>query len=262
MADWEAFHRAVDALPSETKEVFELVWYVGLTREQVAGALGASTRTVKRRYLAARVALDRYLRSDELRRAASSRRSNPNPLPLTESAWLVATDPQPMLEFIRLRASDRKLRLLCAGSIRHSYSSCPWGDEATRLEIERRIELTERYAEAHGNAYQDSEEQEQAYLLALRTTSQNRLRTSAADLIRCIFGNPFRPVVLDTELRTSTVVSLIRGMCESRDFIAMPILGDALQDAGCESAEMLAHCYEPKPHVLGCWVCDLVLRRR
>ncbi|WP_255359505.1 hypothetical protein [Gemmata sp. SH-PL17] len=39
----------------------------------------------------------------------------------------------------------------------------------------------------------------------------------------------------------------------------MPILGDALQDAGCDSADVLNHCREPAVHVRGCWVVDLVL---
>jgi hypothetical protein len=50
-------------------------------------------------------------------------------------------------------------------------------------------------------------------------------------------------------------------MYESRDFSAMPILADALQDAGCEDESILAHCRGPGPHVRGCWVVDLVLGR-
>jgi hypothetical protein len=46
---------------------------------------------------------------------------------------------------------------------------------------------------------------------------------------------------------------------ESRDFSAMPILADALQDAGCDCDDVLAHCRGPGPHVRGCWVVDLVL---
>jgi hypothetical protein len=49
------------------------------------------------------------------------------------------------------------------------------------------------------------------------------------------------------------------GMCESRDFGAMPILADALHDAGCDNADILDHCRGPGPHVRGCWVVDLVL---
>ncbi|MDY3556283.1 hypothetical protein R5W24_005446 [Gemmata sp. JC717] len=49
-------------------------------------------------------------------------------------------------------------------------------------------------------------------------------------------------------------------MYESRDFSAMPILADALQDAGCEDGAVLDHCRDPHGvHVRGCWVVDLVL---
>jgi hypothetical protein len=74
-----------------------------------------------------------------------------------------------------------------------------------------------------------------------------------------IFGNPFCPVTFTPEWRTDTVLALARQMYESRDFGAMPILGDALQDAGCDSAEILDHCRGDGPHVRGCWVVDLVL---
>jgi hypothetical protein len=80
-----------------------------------------------------------------------------------------------------------------------------------------------------------------------------------ADLIREIAGNPFRPVAFSPEWRTDTAVSLARQMYEARDFSAMPILADALQDAGCDSADILDHCRRPVPHVRGCWVVDLVL---
>jgi hypothetical protein len=80
-----------------------------------------------------------------------------------------------------------------------------------------------------------------------------------AAVIRDIFGNPFRYVVFSPEWRTETAVTLARQMYESRDFSAMPILADALQDAGCDNADILAHCRGDGPHVRGCWVVDLVL---
>ena len=49
------------------------------------------------------------------------------------------------------------------------------------------------------------------------------------------------------------------GRHDARDFGLMPILGDALQDAGCEHADILDHCRSAGPHVRGCWVVDLVL---
>ena len=80
---------------------------------------------------------------------------------------------------------------------------------------------------------------------------------------------PFKP-----EWRTDTAVTLARQMYDAREFSAMPILADALQDAGCDSEPILTHCRvgsallagrhgSPKPsdlrHLRGCWVLDLVL---
>lgn len=62
--------------------------------------------------------------------------------------------------------------------------------------------------------------------------------------------------------RSDAVLSMARGMYESRDFHPIPILADALQDAGCEEETLLTHCLGPGPHVRGCWVVDLVLEKR
>jgi hypothetical protein len=81
-----------------------------------------------------------------------------------------------------------------------------------------------------------------------------------ARLIRDIFGNPFRPVSFDAEWRSSTVMQLANHIYEARDFAQMPILADALQDAGCNNADILSHCRDPQQvHVRGCWVVDGVL---
>jgi hypothetical protein len=80
-----------------------------------------------------------------------------------------------------------------------------------------------------------------------------------ARLLRDIVGNPFRPAAVDPSWCTSTVVALARGIYEERAFDRLPILADALQDAGCDSADVLDHCRGPGPHVRGCWVVDLLL---
>ena len=77
--------------------------------------------------------------------------------------------------------------------------------------------------------------------------------------IRCVFGNPFRPVAVPARWRRSAVVKLARGIYGDRAFDRLPILADALQDAGCEDAEVLAHFRGDGPHVRGCWVVDGVL---
>jgi hypothetical protein len=90
----------------------------------------------------------------------------------------------------------------------------------------------------------------------IRQAAERRLQCA---YLRDIFGNPFRPMTFSPEWRTDTALTLARQMYESRDFGAMPILADALQDAGCDSEEVLGHCRGPGPHVRGCWVVDLVL---
>jgi hypothetical protein len=80
-----------------------------------------------------------------------------------------------------------------------------------------------------------------------------------ADLLREIFGNPFRPVTFDSAWRTETAVALASGIYADRAFDRLPILADALEEAGCDNADVLAHCRGPGPHVRGCWVVDLVL---
>ncbi|VTU00337.1 Uncharacterized protein (Fragment) OS=uncultured bacterium PE=4 SV=1 [Gemmataceae bacterium] len=66
---------------------------------------------------------------------------------------------------------------------------------------------------------------------------------------------PFEPV-----WRTSTVMALAAGIYEERAFERLPILADALQDAGCDADAILDHFREPTAaHVRGCWALDLVL---
>jgi hypothetical protein len=80
-------------------------------------------------------------------------------------------------------------------------------------------------------------------------------------LIRDIFGNPFRPVAIDQVWRTVDVLWLAAGIYEERAFDRLPILADALQDAGCVNTDILDHCRGPGPHVRGCWVVDAVLNK-
>jgi hypothetical protein len=88
----------------------------------------------------------------------------------------------------------------------------------------------------------------------------NRELLAQCILLREIFGNPFCPISFSPAWRTDTALSLAHQMYESRDFGAMPILADALQDAGCDSDDILNHCRDANAtHVRGCWVVDLVL---
>jgi hypothetical protein len=67
-------------------------------------------------------------------------------------------------------------------------------------------------------------------------------------------------VPFDPQWFTSDVLVLARGIYEERAFDRMPILADALQDAGCTDEDVLNHCRDPNtPHARGCWVVDLIL---
>ncbi|MBA4192545.1 MAG: hypothetical protein C0467_31645 [Planctomycetaceae bacterium] len=76
--------------------------------------------------------------------------------------------------------------------------------------------------------------------------------------MREVYGNPFRPVTIEPSWLTSDVVALATGIYAEKAFDRMPILADALQDAGCDNTEILGHCRGPGPHVRGCWLVDLL----
>ncbi|MBX9627535.1 MAG: hypothetical protein K2X82_27285 [Gemmataceae bacterium] len=79
-------------------------------------------------------------------------------------------------------------------------------------------------------------------------------------MLRCIFGNPFRPVAVDPDWRTPAVVELARGIYADRAFDRLPILADALDDAGCTHPALIGHLRDPAlTHVRGCWAVDLLL---
>ncbi len=78
-------------------------------------------------------------------------------------------------------------------------------------------------------------------------------------ILREIVGNLFRPVTLDPRWLTSTVVDLAKAIYDERAFDKMPILADALMDAGCDNEEIISHCRSEAAHVRGCWVVDLLL---
>jgi hypothetical protein len=86
------------------------------------------------------------------------------------------------------------------------------------------------------------------------------------NLLRDIFGNPFRPVILDPAWRTADVLTLARAAYDERPLPAgtldparLALLTDALEEAGCSNTDILGHLRSPGPHIRGCWALDLVL---
>jgi hypothetical protein len=110
----------------------------------------------------------------------------------------------------------------------------------------------------------DTEAKETGHGLPPWATRRGPVAKVCAELseaLRDIF-NPWREVPLAPEWvtgRDATVSKLARAIYADRSFDSMPILADALEDAGCNNADMLNHCRGPGPHVRGCWVVDLIL---
>ena len=210
---------------------------------------------------------------------------------MTEEEWQTAIDPQAMLSFPGANQSERKLRLFavaCCGSLAESSR------QGKRLAMPTRasegIDLAERIAEGseenplteldhyygfysvHHNSGDTLDWILHAILdpsalgaaaETVRMMSDVVWDTDAPNFgslaLRDIVGNPFRPVVAEPAWLTEAAVGIARGVYDERAFERLPILADALQEAGCEDADVLSHCREPGTHVRGCWVVDLVL---
>jgi hypothetical protein len=193
---------------------------------------------------------------------------------MTEAEWLACTDPMPMLEFLRDKTSDRKLRLLECGTCR-LYRQLLTVENATKAmeKIEQLIDASATKEQialgwkglwdaGWGNSTSIADVD-----LAARTAKEwsaicgypDTGRPQQSRLVYCIFGNPFRPLIFDSTWLTSNVVGLARAIYDERVFDRMPILGDALEDAGCDNQDILNHCRQGGEHVRGCWVVDLVL---
>lgn len=78
----------------------------------------------------------------------------------------------------------------------------------------------------------------------------------AADALKEVLPNPFRAVPFDPAWRTSSVAGLTAAIHAHRAFADLPVLADALEDAGCQDWPTLAHLRGPGPHARGCWALD------
>jgi hypothetical protein len=86
--------------------------------------------------------------------------------------------------------------------------------------------------------------------------------SAQCELLRDVFGNPFRLVAADPSWLSwsgGNVGKLCRRIYDHKQFDLLSVLADALEAAGCANAEILTHCRRPDEHVRGCWVIDLLL---
>lgn len=180
---------------------------------------------------------------------------------MTEAEWLACTEPIRMIQSLQNRISARRLRLwACA--------YCRWHAPHVGMLL-RAVEVAERWADGEeppsqnelaGSLVLDKHAWRAAERISRDMTSGTESVAYQLESLRCVAGNPFRPITFSPSWRTDTALALARQMYESREFSPMPILADALQDAGCDNDDILSHCRDANQvHVRGCWVVDLVL---
>jgi hypothetical protein len=211
---------------------------------------------------------------------------------MTEAEWLVAPEAAEMLWFLGKKAGVRKRRLFACASVRRIWHLLD--DPRSR----RAVEVAEAFADGIADKNTAKRVRSEASAAA-RLTSKgiwspadaaaicvnqtvedistaaraaiaaskvgiplSSERKAQAALVRDIFGNPFRPPHLDPAWlawNDSTVVKLAQVVYDDRAFDRLPVLADALEEAGCNDANILDHCRQPGEHVRGCWIVDLLL---
>jgi hypothetical protein len=195
---------------------------------------------------------------------------------IDEHTWLSCTVPRHLLRYVKDRTTDRKLRLWACAATAHRYAH----DENV-LAV---VALVEAWADgnyppelkAHArDGICSASAWEAAYEGTLRTleklpSSEKKIRYTEFQLaaIHEIFGNPFRPVVLDPRWLTPTVISVAQAAYEERlqptghlDAPRLAVLADALEEARCCDPTILGHLRGPGPHLRGCWPVDQMLNK-
>jgi hypothetical protein len=213
---------------------------------------------------------------------------------MTEGEWLTCADPIPMLEFLSGKTNDRKVRLFGCACVRRIWHLLV--DERIR----RTVEVSERYADGLARSSELMAVRRDSLSLAyaregtaahhepIRLAAEAAIQTGcwtccrfAAEavgktaekeeqrrqcaLLRDVFGNIFGSQWIDAgwlAWNGSTVRLMAQSIYNERAFDLLPILADALEEAGCTFADILSHLRGRGPHVRGCWALDRILERR
>lgn len=209
---------------------------------------------------------------------------------MTEQEWLACTDPDSMLSFLGKSGnlSERKGRLFCVACCRKVWHLLKDERSHKAIEVvERWVDGTacrEELAAAHHSAWEAwgtpartsaSDASTVEWHVGIAVNAANHAawaavggsradeRKAQAGYLRCIVGNPFRsPQPSDPSWLTAWVVAIASRVYDERDFGVMPVLADALEEAGCDNERLLSHLRGLGPHCRGCHVLDWLLDRR
>jgi hypothetical protein len=209
--------------------------------------------------------------------------------PMSEKDWASCSDPVAMLNHLGVAPTDRKCLLVILAYLDRIWDlSVPgpiseWAEQARLVTVGRgepdAFEASEEEAsrylsscrpgclregfsgwayEAFYSLFYYAQAEEDEWEPEMSPEQRSELEVQAG-FIRDIFGNPYCSVTLDAAWLTPDVVSIAQTIYEYQAFDRMPSLGDTLEGAGCDNADILAHCRSETEHVLGCWVLDAIL---
>jgi hypothetical protein len=189
-----------------------------------------------------------------------------------------------------LAEAQRKATAPAAAGAAHPYSAWPGAYETTARVLARQLEVRRaeqaatldaalRHAgdEAVRRAGEGAGRLGNSALKAIRKQGERRAREAAGaelgrvlnqdrlalcDALRDVLGNPFRPTSLHTAWLAADggrVVAIAQAIYDDGRFAELPVLGDALEEAGCTNEAVLSHCRGPGGHFCGCWLIDTIL---
>jgi hypothetical protein len=216
---------------------------------------------------------------------------------VTEAEWQKSLNGSAMMAVVSSKGSERLWRLLAVASVRrlHDRRLDPHGRRA--LDVAERVadgtSTEEEWqaartlaAEAAHRAHYDEwvTEANENFRVTEAWTAADEARVAAEavsnclvqgfavthlhdrllfpDVLREIIGNPFQWRIADPawcSRNNQAAQRLATAIYDDRTFERLPMLADALEDAGCTDAELLGHLRGPGSHVRGCWAVDLVL---
>jgi hypothetical protein len=221
---------------------------------------------------------------------------------LDERGWATSDDPGLMLDYVlkQERVDWRKVQLWGCACMRRIWTQLATEPSRRAVEVVERFadgqvtqEVVEKAEKAAGSVKKgDRQANRAAWLLtqlcsqtpsfppshvsdavagtAADSSGQSIERKEHAGLLRDVFGpHPLRAIAVEPSWRTTAVVALARAAYEERylpsgelDRIRLGILCDALEESGCDNAEIIEHLRGPGMHVRGCHVLDLLLQEK
>jgi hypothetical protein len=189
-----------------------------------------------------------------------------------EYGWETTTAVQEMLRLVLPKLSDRKRRLL-ACALGRAFPK-EWLSEidlatlhaselyAEEQIVKREVRRIAKHSRLDFLVRSSPAEAIDLMILQMRQRGVPNADSCIADTIREIAGNPFS----SCKIRHSWLTGDVRQLCEaieiSQDYGVMPILGDALEDAGCDDRRLLDHCRRDARHSRGCVVLDLLCGKK